>query len=120
MSIFEGDNQKVFVIVESDMESGEAIVTLKNNDDAELLAKALGSDAEEEDENFPYTYSVEPVKTISELKRFYLVAENDGFGIVGYSFVCPYCGHQERFVDEDQVARKCDRCHKHSVRDGFL
>lgn len=42
------------------------------------------------------------------------IAENDGYGIVGYSFVCPYCEKFNRFVDEDDYEQVCEECGKTS------
>lgn len=38
------------------------------------------------------------------------IAENDGYGIVGYSYECPYCGHFNRFVNEDEYEQTCESC----------
>lgn len=37
-------------------------------------------------------------------------AENDDYGIVGWSFTCPYCGYENRFVDEQESEQVCDEC----------
>jgi len=40
-------------------------------------------------------------------------AENDGTGIIGWSFDCPFCGYSNRFVtDEDDPDHECGKCHK--------
>jgi hypothetical protein len=39
-------------------------------------------------------------------------AENDGYGIVGWSFDCPYCNYANRFVDESDSDHECGKCHK--------
>jgi len=36
--------------------------------------------------------------------------EDDGYGIVGVSFICKHCNHQNRFVTSDE-ATKCEKCH---------
>lgn len=41
--------------------------------------------------------------------------EDDGFGIVGVSFVCPYCSRNNRFVDGDLEPHECEKCHKESM-----
>ena len=38
------------------------------------------------------------------------IAENDGWGIVGYSFVCPNCGAWNRFVHTDDSLITCKYC----------
>jgi hypothetical protein len=42
------------------------------------------------------------------------IAEDDGWGIVGYSFKCIYCGdfNSNRFVDEEDEKQECNNCHK--------
>jgi predicted RNA-binding Zn-ribbon protein involved in translation (DUF1610 family) len=37
-------------------------------------------------------------------------AENDGYGIVGWSFTCPHCGYENRFVDEEDSEHECGKC----------
>jgi methionyl-tRNA synthetase len=38
--------------------------------------------------------------------------ENDGYGIVGYSFECLYCEKENRFVNEDKEEHTCEHCGK--------
>lgn len=38
------------------------------------------------------------------------IAEDDGYGIVGYSYECPYCEKFNRFVDEDDYEQTCGEC----------
>ena len=47
------------------------------------------------------------------------VAENDGYGIVGYSFICPYCDHFTRFVDEEDDGQVCESCGEVSMHIKF-
>ncbi len=32
---------------------------------------------------------------------------NDGYGIIGYSYICPECKHETRFTDCDEGCEKC-------------
>ena len=39
-------------------------------------------------------------------------AINDGYGIVGYGWECPSCGHYEMFGVYCEDTVECEKCHK--------
>ena len=41
---------------------------------------------------------------------------NDGFGIVGYGFICPSCKYANDFVDEEESEHECGKCGRLVVR----
>jgi hypothetical protein len=45
-------------------------------------------------------------------------AEDDGYGIVGYSYTCPYCNRFNRFVDEECHEQQCENCGEVSKHGG--
>lgn len=52
---------------------------------------------------------------MEELETFEWYAENDGYGIVGVSFTCPHCDHENRFVGGELEPHECESCHKQSM-----
>lgn len=42
---------------------------------------------------------------------------NDGYGIVGYGFICPYCGHANKWVSTNEDRYECEKCHAVSESD---
>lgn len=50
-----------------------------------------------------------------ELKTFEWTYEDDGWGVVGVSFECPYCSHNNRFVSGYLEPHECEKCHKESM-----
>lgn len=45
-----------------------------------------------------------------EPKTFEWCSEDDGYGIVGWSFVCPHCSKNNRFVSDDFEEHECEHC----------
>lgn len=39
-----------------------------------------------------------------------LIAEDDGYGIIGYSYSCPNCHRFNRFIDYDLILQVCEKC----------
>jgi len=35
---------------------------------------------------------------------------NDGYGIVGYGYICEKCGKEHRFVSEEEAEVECENC----------
>lgn len=35
---------------------------------------------------------------------------NDGYGIVGFGYTCPHCGHSNEFIDEEDETHICSKC----------
>lgn len=50
-----------------------------------------------------------------DLKPLEWVYEDDGYGVVGVSFVCPHCSHYNRFVLGDLEPHECESCHQESM-----
>lgn len=46
------------------------------------------------------------------MKEVEWIAENDGWGIVGWSFECPECGALNRFADHWEEILECTDCDK--------
>ena len=38
---------------------------------------------------------------------------DDGYGIVGYSYECPECGHETRFTDCEEGCENCCYCEEY-------
>lgn len=45
-------------------------------------------------------------------KAFEWYGLNDGYGVVGVGFECPYCGKENNFVCDDFEEKECESCHK--------
>jgi hypothetical protein len=53
--------------------------------------------------------------TEEELKPAEWYYEDDGWGIVGVSFGCPHCDHNNRFASGEHEPQECEKCHKESM-----
>ena len=45
---------------------------------------------------------------------------NDGFGIIGYHYECPKCGHISNFTDCEQGCEKCNFSEEYVDPDDLL
>ncbi len=48
------------------------------------------------------------------MEKFEWETEDDGYGVVGVSFVCPYCNKLNRFVCDDYDVHVCEHCSEES------
>lgn len=49
------------------------------------------------------------------MKTFEWVLEDDGYGVIGVSFVCPECDAPNRFESGEEVPHTCGKCGKESM-----
>jgi len=52
------------------------------------------------------------------MKTIKWIGEDDGYGIVGYSFVCPQCKYFNRFHITEDPTVQCENCGLESKNPG--
>lgn len=46
-------------------------------------------------------------------------AEDDGWGIIGWSYECQKCGDKNRFVDNEEAIQICGKCGHENKMNSF-